>query len=73
MFLLILIRLIGVIVSVNFYYESKSNAYIYFAFGWYLWILAGIVALLSAVINIQTQEDFFLLLNYILGPIAIFF
>jgi len=73
MFLLILIRLLGVIVSVNFYYESKSNTYIYFAIGWCLWIIAGIVALLSAITNNQTQEKFFLLINYLLGPIAIFF
>lgn len=73
MFLLILIRLLGVIVSVNSYYESKSNTYIYFAIGWCLWIIAGIVALLSAITNNQTQENFFLLINYLLGPIAIFF
>ena len=73
MFLLILIRILGVIVSVNFYYESKSNTYIYFTIGWCLWIIAGIVALLSEITNNQTQENFFLLINYLLGPIAIFF
>ncbi|MFW9940461.1 MAG: hypothetical protein ACFFFT_05430 [Candidatus Thorarchaeota archaeon] len=72
MFLLSLIRIIGFIVSVNFYYESKSNTYIYFAIGWCLWIFAGIVALLSAVVNNQVQEDIFLFINYILGPLAIF-
>ncbi|MFX1289526.1 MAG: hypothetical protein ACFFAG_01070 [Promethearchaeota archaeon] len=73
MFLLTLIRVIGFIVSVNFYYESKSYTYIYFTIGWCLWILAGIVALLSAVVKNQAQEDVFLLINYILGPLAIFF
>ncbi|MFX0081082.1 MAG: hypothetical protein ACFE94_04945 [Candidatus Hodarchaeota archaeon] len=73
MFLLTLIRVIGFIVSVNFYYESKSYTYIYFTIGWCLWILAGIVALLSAVVKNQVQEDVFLLINYILGPLAIFF
>lgn len=73
MFLLILIRSLGVIISVNFYYDSKSNAYIYFTTAWCLWIIAGIVALFSAITVNQTQEKFLLLMNYILGPIAIFF
>ena len=73
MFLLVLIRLIGVIVSVNFFYESKSNTYIYFTIGWCLWVIAGIVALLSGISNNQTIENLFLLINYILGPLAIFF
>lgn len=72
MFLLVLIRLIGFIVSVNFYYESKSNTYIYFTTGWFCWVTAGIVALISAITNNQIQESFFLLMNYIIGPIAIF-
>ncbi|MFX0142391.1 MAG: hypothetical protein ACFFDN_52610 [Candidatus Hodarchaeota archaeon] len=73
MFLLVLIRIIGVIVSVNFYYESKSNTYIYHTIAWCFWVIAGIAALISAITINQTQEDFFLLVNYILGPIAIFF
>ncbi|MFX0037057.1 MAG: hypothetical protein ACFE9I_15610 [Candidatus Hermodarchaeota archaeon] len=73
MFLLVLIRVVGVIVSVNFYHESKSNTYIYFIIGWFFWIIAGIVALLSAITYNQIQEKMFLLMNYIIGPIAIFF
>jgi len=73
MFLLVLIRLVGVIVSVNFYYESKSNTYIYLTIGWSLWIIAGIIALLSAITVDQTLENFVLLMNYLTGPIAIFF
>jgi hypothetical protein len=73
MFLLVLIRSLGVIVSVNFYYESKSNTYIFFLIGWNFWIFAGIVALISANAPNQTLEDLFLLINYISGPFAIFF
>lgn len=73
MFLLVLIRLLGMIVSINFYYESKSNTYIFFLFAWTFWILAGIVALVSAIFTDQPLEDLFLLFNYISGPFAIFF
>jgi len=73
MFLLVLIRIIGFIVSVDFYYESKSNTYIYFTFSWSLWVIAGITALLSAITPDQLQENLLLLFNYILGPLAIFF
>ncbi|MFX1280695.1 MAG: hypothetical protein ACFFA3_15070 [Promethearchaeota archaeon] len=73
MFLLVLIRLIGVIVSVNFYYESKSNTYIFFLIAWAFWVLAGIIALVSAIFTDQPLEDLFLLINYISGPFAIFF
>ncbi|MFW9970348.1 MAG: hypothetical protein ACFFDF_09120 [Candidatus Odinarchaeota archaeon] len=73
MFLLVLIRLIGLIVSMNFYYESKSNTYIYFTFSWLFWIIAGVFALLSAFAGNQIQENIFLFINYLLGPMAIFF
>jgi len=73
MFLLVLIRSLGLIVSMNFYYESKSRTYIYFSIGWILWILAGIIALLSAITTINMVENVFLLMNYLLGPMSIFF
>ncbi|MFX1419981.1 MAG: hypothetical protein ACFE9N_13770 [Promethearchaeota archaeon] len=73
MFLLVLIRLIGVIVSVNFYYESKSNTYISFTIGWSFWVIAGIFALLSGIVNNQAIENLFLIINYIFGPLAIYF
>lgn len=73
MFLLVLIRSLGIIVSMNFYYESKSNTYIFFTISWLFWVLAGIIALFSGITMDQKLEDFLLLINYILGPIAIFF
>ncbi|MFX1571476.1 MAG: hypothetical protein ACFFB0_01905 [Promethearchaeota archaeon] len=73
MLLLVFIRLLGIIVSVNFYYESKTNTYIYLTIGWCFWVIAGIVTLLSAIVINQTQEKLFLLMNYIFGPLAIFF
>lgn len=73
MFLLVLIRFLGVIVSVNFYYESKSSTYIYFTIGWCLWVIAGLVALISGITTNFVVESFSLLINYLLGPLAIFF
>lgn len=73
MFLLVLIRIIGVISSINFYSESKTNTYRFFTIGWSFWVIAGIFALLSAIPGDQALEDFFLLINYSLGPLAIFF
>ncbi|MFX0027606.1 MAG: hypothetical protein ACFE8B_00225 [Candidatus Hermodarchaeota archaeon] len=70
---MVLIRSLGIIVSMNFYYESKSNTYIFFTISWLFWVLAGIIALFSGITMDQKLEDFLLLINYILGPIAIFF
>ncbi|MFW9823281.1 MAG: hypothetical protein ACFFE4_10115 [Candidatus Thorarchaeota archaeon] len=72
MFLLVMIRFLGVIVSVNFYYESKSNTYLYFTIGWCLWVIAGLVALISGIATNYIVETLSLLMNYLLGPLAIF-
>lgn len=67
-----MIRFLGVIVSVNFYYESKSNTYLYFTIGWCLWVIAGLVALISGIATNYIVETLSLLMNYLLGPLAIF-
>ncbi len=68
--ILILIRLIGIIVSVDFYYDSRSKTYIYFGIGWSLWFTVLIFVILSEIASNQMLEEFFLLMNYILGPVA---
>ncbi len=71
--ILIVIRLIGVIVSVDFYYDSKSKTYIYFGIGWSLWSIALTFLLLSDATSNRTLGDLFILMNYIIGPIAMLF
>jgi len=73
MIILSIIRLIGVIVSVDFYYDSKSKTYIYFCIGWSLWALSLIFLIFSANVNNQILQEFFQFMNYTLGPIAILF
>ncbi|MFX1384790.1 MAG: hypothetical protein ACFFBP_20375 [Promethearchaeota archaeon] len=73
MIILSIIRLIGVIISVDFYYDSKSKTYIYFCIGWGLWALSLMFLIFSGIVNSQTLQDFFQFVNYILGPIAILF
>jgi len=72
-FILVFIRTVGLIVSVDFYYDSRSETYIYLALGWGLWVMAGIFPLLSEVADNQMQKEFFLLMNHILGPLALTF
>ncbi len=71
--ILIVIRLIGVIVSVDFYYDSKSKTYIYFGIGWSLWSISLTFLLLSDATSNSTLGDLFILMNYIIGPIAMLF
>ncbi|MFX1384788.1 MAG: hypothetical protein ACFFBP_20365 [Promethearchaeota archaeon] len=71
--ILVFIRLVGLIVSVDFYYDSRSKTYIYSALGWGLWIITGIFPLISNFTANQTQIEFFLLMNLILGPLALTF
>ncbi|MFX1444128.1 MAG: hypothetical protein ACFFHV_11985 [Promethearchaeota archaeon] len=71
--ILVFIRVIGFIVSVDFYYDTKWETYIYSALGWSLWTIAGIFPLLSEVTTNQMQKEFFLLMNHILGPLALTF
>lgn len=69
--ILIFIRIIGLIVSVDFYYDTKSKTYIIFIIGWSLWIISGIFPLLYQLENNQSQKEFFLLMNYIFGPLSL--
>jgi len=69
--ILFFIRIIGLIVSVDFYYDTKSKTYIIFIIGWSLWIISGIFPLLYQLANNQSQKEFYLLMNYIFGPLSL--
>ncbi|MBN1215561.1 MAG: hypothetical protein JXA99_08955 [Candidatus Lokiarchaeota archaeon] len=71
--ILIIIRLIGVIVSIEFYYESKSKTYVYFFFGWNSWVISLVFYIFIGIELSPDLVDFFLLINYISGPIAMLF
>ena len=71
--ILIFIRLVGFIVSIDFYFDSKSKTYIYFILGWGLWTITGIFPLLTVISDNQIQKEFFLLTNAIFGSLAITF
>jgi len=68
---LIIIRLVGVVVSTDFYYDTKSKTYIYFFIGWGLWAISLIFIILNESEHNSSIGIILLFLNYILGPIAL--
>jgi hypothetical protein len=71
--LLIILRLIGLLVSIEFKLEFKGNKYIVLIIGWFFWIIAGISALSAGYIEIPLFSDLFLLMNGISSTLAMLF
>lgn len=71
--ILTFVRLIGIIVSVDFYYDLKSNTYIYLTFAWSLWFFSGIFALLYQLESNRLLQEIFLFMNYLFGPLSLLF
>jgi len=68
--LLIFMRIVGLIISIEFLRDLKESKFKILIIGWFIWILAGCSALLSGVYENQLFSDIFLLINGITTSIA---
>ncbi len=71
--LLIFLRVVGFIISIEFLRDLKESKFKISIIGWVFWILAGCSALLSSVFENQLLADLFLLINGITTSIAALF
>lgn len=71
--LLIILRLVGLLVSIEFKLEFKGNKYIILIIGWSFWIISGISALSAGIIEIPFFSDLILLMNGISSTLAMLF
>ncbi|MFX1567979.1 MAG: hypothetical protein ACFFCV_06400 [Promethearchaeota archaeon] len=71
--ILIIIRIIGLGVSFEFYYDIKKNKFILFIISWILWILSTLLALISIFWEDQTINQLFLILNVLFTSLGVIF
>ena len=71
--LLIFLRVIGLIISIEFLRDLKDLKFKILIIGWSVWIIAGFSALLIGIFENQLLGDVFLLINNITTSIAILF
>jgi hypothetical protein len=71
--LLIFLRVVGLIISIEFLRDLKESKFKILIIGWFIWILAGCSALLSGVFESQLLTDISLLINGITTTIALLF
>ena len=72
-FLLISLRIFGLIIAIEFLRDLKESKFKSIIFGWFSWIIAGFSALFSGFSENQLFSDIFLLINGITSSIAILF
>jgi len=72
-FLLIILRAIGLIISFEFLRDLKDSKFKILIIGWLIWIIAGLSALLIGIFENQLLGEVFLLINNISTSIAILY
>ena len=71
--ILFVIRIIGLGVSIEFYYEIKKNKFILFIISWNFWILSTLMALISLYWGDQTIIQILIILNVLFTSLGIIF
>ena len=59
----IVVRAIGLGVSLDFYYDTKQNKFILFSIGWSLWIIAALIPIYSNLVKDIGLIELLLMLN----------
>ncbi len=71
--LLLFIRIIGLGVCVNFYYDSRKTIFIYFILGWTISAFATVFPLFSENVGNSLLSEVFLVINALLASIGMIF
>jgi len=61
--LFIIIRAIGLAISIDYYYTTKKNIYIYYSIGWFFLIVAAISPIISELFYDSFLSELFLVMN----------
>ena len=71
--LLISLRIVGLIIAIEFLCDLKESKFKILIIGWFIWIIAGFSALHLGIIENQLLSDILLLINGITTSIALLF
>ncbi|MFX0060259.1 MAG: hypothetical protein ACFE85_15770 [Candidatus Hodarchaeota archaeon] len=70
LFVLLFIRVVGLGISVDFYFRSHTLKFTIFTLGWLLWFFAGIFPFLSDITYNSLLKELFLVINGLLASIG---
>jgi len=71
--LLISLRVVGLIIAIEFLRDLKESKFKILIIGWFIWIIAGCSALISGIFENQLLIDIFLIINGITTSLALLF
>jgi len=71
--LLISLRVVGLIIAIEFLRDLRESKFKILIIGWFIWIIAGCSALISGVFENQLLVDIFLIINGISTSLALLF
>jgi len=69
----IIVRVIGLAVSLDFYYDTRKNKFKIFSIGWALWIIAAIMPIYSTLVKDAFLVDLLLVLNVLFFSLGALF
>lgn len=68
--LFICVRIIGLAVSIDYFYGTKDKRFLYLILGWTLWIIAALFPIFSGIIEKNSIKELILFLNALFGLIG---
>lgn len=69
----IIVRVIGLAVSLDFYYDTRKNKFKIFSIGWVLWILAAFMPIYSTLVKDPRLVELLLVLNILFASLGAIF
>lgn len=69
----VFVRLVGLIVAIDFFYNTKEHKFKMLIFGWSCWIVAGIIAIFVNTLNETGLNEVLLVFNVLFGMIGSIF
>ena len=69
--ILLFLRLIGVVISIDFYSRTKNSKFINLGISWALWLLSGLFPLIALIVINPFLSNIRLILNVLFTTIAI--
>jgi len=66
----IFVRILGLGVSIDFYYDTKDTKFIYFTLGWFFWIIAAFFPILAIINENNYLFEPFVVLNALFAALG---
>ena len=69
----VFVRLVGLIVSIDFFYDTGEYKFKMLIFGWSFWVITGIISIFMNTFNEKGLNEIFLVFNVLFGTLGAIF